>query len=127
MTQHKSIREIKTRTLHNHIETIKNAIIQWGINEFGSHVFHEHPNTSEHEMTWYIANNHFIGVMLTWGGVDDNIEIRFVNNECDVSAGMVSISPKTEVGEIGIDQYIEFRKSLIKIVREALNMKNKEP
>ena len=131
MTKHELICEIKTRILHDRIETIKNAIIQWGIKEFGAHVFHEHPNTYEHEMTWYVADTRFIGMMLTWDGVDDDIEIRFVNNECNVSEGMVNISPKNVVKMIGIDQYMEPRKSLTKTVREALKkedskMDNKE-
>ena len=126
MTKHELICEIKTRILHDRIETIKNAIIQWGTNVFGSHVFHEYPNTSEHEMTWYIADTRFRLVVLTWGDVGDNIEIRFVNNEYNVSEGMVSISPAAVVKGIGIDQYIQYRKSLIKIVREALNKKEED-
>lgn len=127
MTQQEFIHETKTRILHQHIEIIKNAIIQWGTEEFGSYVFHEHPRKSaEHEMTWYIADTRFRRVVLTWGDVDDNIEIRFVNNEYNVSDGMVSISPAAVVKGIGIDQYIEARKSLIKIVREALHKKKKE-
>ena len=77
-------------------------------------------------MTWYIADTRFRRVVLTWGDVDDNIEIRFVNDEYNVSEGMVSISPAAVVKGIGIDQYIEDRKSLIKIVREALHKKKKE-
>lgn len=127
MTQQEFIHETKTRILHQHIEIIKNAIIQWGTNKFGSYVFHEHPRMSaEHEMTWYIADTRFRRVVLTWGDVDDNIEIRFVNNEYNVSEGMVSISPAAVVKGIGIDQYIEDRKSLIKIVREALHKKKKK-
>lgn len=128
MTQQEFIHEeTKTRILHQHIEIIKNAIIQWGTNKFGSYVFHEHPRKSaEHEMTWYIADTRFRRVVLTWGDVDDNIEIRFVNDEYNVSKGMVSISPAAVVKGIGIDQYIEDRKSLIKIVREALHKKKKE-
>lgn len=130
MGQYEFIREIKTRILHQNIETIKNAVIQWGINEFGADVFHQHPNTSEHEMTWYIAGAHFrhvvFGVVLMWGDVDDDIEIRFINNECDVSEGMVNISPTTVVKMIGIDQYMEPRKSLAKIVSKALKKENED-
>ena len=130
MTQQEFIHETKTRIFHQHIEIIKNAIIQWGTNEFGADIFHEQPNTSEHEMTWYIAgtySRHMVfGVVLMWGDVDDNIEIRFVNNEYNVSEGMVSISPAAVVKGIGIDQYIEARKLLIKIVREALHKKKEK-
>jgi len=126
MTKHELICEIKTRILHDRIETIKNAVIQWGIKEFGDNIFHEHPNTSEHGMSWYVADTRFRLVVLTWGDVGDNIEIRFVNNEYNVSEGMVSISPAAVVKGIGIDQYIQYRKSLIKIVREALNKKEED-